>query len=806
MERSDMAPQRCLRIWVGLACLFFGPTAFAQPPSPKLADYFGFLPLELYKLDHRISNLQLKDLDGDKTQDVIVSNNGRSRIDLLLSTKKPEAEKTTRPFRKDPNELEYDRRMRLVSIPVNKALISVDTGEFNGDGKPDLVFYGTPPEVTILFNEGNGRFGNPKKINTGDAIERPGALAVGDLDQDGRDDFTLLAEKELIFVYQTAPGILTEPERVPHTAVNPWLIKTLDLDGDGARDLVIVDSESDHPIHVRFATDEKKLGPEQRFALEVPRAIAFGEIDGKPGTEIVVVENQSGRAKVLTLDQSAEDESNKRGRLAFFALPQGNERGRFLAVGDIDGDHGTDVVVTDPANAQVWLYLQTVHSGLGTGQTFPSLGNARTVRLVPQAGGAKSEVYVLSEQEKQIGRSLFENGRLTFPSPLSLTGDPVAFDVIVPDGGGQPEILYVVRARKAPGARSGEDSFEIRAMTRERSGNVVPKKWGEVESVALPGLTALPAAVKTLDVNQDGRADLIVFKDYGAPMLVLGEKDGPPRLFTGSLGPLSNAAPSGVSLMNLDGPAVIVAQNTYARRVVLDSGGRWNIKDQYNSGRNSAQIQGAAALDTDGDGTKELVLLDRATKSLLFLARKDGVYRPAGSLLVGNLNFAGMHVADLDGDGRNDLLLAGTDRFGVLQTGRKGQRLRTIATYESKRNETKLADVATGDVNGDGAPDAVFTDIGEQSLEIATFAGDPELLPAITFKLFERKTFQNVAEVIEPRDMVVGDVDGDSRADIVLIVHDRVVILRQDTGKSGGKPADQAHPKAKTASRPPRAS
>ena len=109
----------------------------------------------------------------------------------------------------------------------------------------------------------------------------------------------------------------------------------------------------------------------------------------------------------------------------------------------------------------------------------------------------------------------------------------------------------------------------------------------------------------------------------------------------------------------------------------------------------------AAALDTDGDGTKEVVLLDRATKSLLFLSLKDGVYRPSGSMMVGTINFTGLHVADLDGDGRDDLLIAGTDRFGVLQTGRKGERLKTIATYESKRNEAKLADLATGDVNAD---------------------------------------------------------------------------------------------------------
>ena len=73
--------------------------------------------------------------------------------------------------------------------------------------------------------------------------------------------------------------------------------------------------------------------------------------------------------------------------------------------------------------------------------------------------------------------------------------------------------------------------------------------------------------------------------------------------------------------------------------------------------------------------------------------------------------------------------------------------------------------------------------MAEQSLEIATYAGDPDLLPAITFKVFERKNFRNVGDTIEPRDMAIGDVDGDGRADIVLVIHDRVVVLRQDPGK-----------------------
>jgi hypothetical protein len=268
---------------IGVSAMLGAGSPGAEPPgnTPKLADYFGFQPLEIYKLERRIGNLVLTDLDGDKIHDIIVSNNGRSRIDLLLTTKKPAEAAEAQPFRKEVNPIEFDRRMRMVSIPVDKEVVSIATGDFNGDGKPDLAYYGTPAEVVILFNEGAGRFGDPKRINTGEAVAGPNVLAVGDLDQDGRADLALLAENDLILVYQTAPGILSEPERVPHTASNPRVLELVDLDGNGALDLIILDGESDHPIHVRFASDEKKLGPEQRFAVEGPRAIAFGQIDGQ---------------------------------------------------------------------------------------------------------------------------------------------------------------------------------------------------------------------------------------------------------------------------------------------------------------------------------------------------------------------------------------------------------------------------------------------------------------------------------------------------------------------------------------------
>jgi hypothetical protein len=768
--------------WMG-AVLVLGGAVLAGPvgPSragadePRLAEYFGFLPLEIYKLDPRINNLLLKDLDGDKICDVAVVNNGRSRIDLLLSGKAGDAAGAAE--KAEANQVPSDRRMRLRSLPVNKEVVSLQSGDFNGDGKADLVYYGTPSELIIVYNQGGGRFGNLRRITTGEAVESGTGLTVGDLNRDGRDDIALLTSGEVIAVFQGEGGKLAEPERLPHTAGNPRMLKATDLDGDGGDDLVILDGGNDDPVRVRFSAEGGRLGPEQRFDIETPRAIAYANLDGKPGSELLTIEGQSGRVKVFGLDEGNDDETEKRGRLIFYPLPRGDGRGRSLALGDLDGDGKQDVVVTDPANAQFLVYRQTPGAGLGTGRNFPGLVGGKTVRIADFRGDGKGEVIVLSEQEKQIGRSVLADGRLTFPSPLPLSGDPVALDVADLDGDKTPEVVYITK-----GKAEGSEAFTLRALRREMSGEFVPFRWGPEDSVAIKGLSGAPPALRVLDANRDGNVDILIFNAYGPPVLLLGRAGEPPAPAGGGLGPLAGVSPAGLTLAQLDGPALIVAQNTFARNLVLDKAGHWEVKDQYNTGRGSSQVAGAAAIDLDGDGKKEIALLDRNSKSLLFLELKEGVYRQNGTLSVGPIDFQGIHVADLDGDGRDDLLLAGTDKFGVVLTGRKGQRLKSLAGYESNREKARLADLVAGDVNGDGQPDVVLIDTAEHFVEITTYAGQSELDRALSFKVFEQKSLQDVDDLVEPRDLNLADVDGDGRQDLVLIVHDRVLIYRQDPG------------------------
>ena len=196
------------------------------------------------------------------------------------------------------NEAPSDRRMRLVSVPVNKEIVSLQAGDFDGDGRPDLAYYGNPAGIEILYNRGGGRFADVKKINTGEAVEGAGSLSVGDLDRDGRDDLALVTKDEILVIYQREKGKLAEPERLPHTLDNPRMVKAVDLDGNGVDDLVMLNGGPDDPIRVRFAVEGGRHGPEERFFIEPLRAYAFGQVDGKPGSELLTIENQSGRTRV----------------------------------------------------------------------------------------------------------------------------------------------------------------------------------------------------------------------------------------------------------------------------------------------------------------------------------------------------------------------------------------------------------------------------------------------------------------------------------------------------------------------------
>src|SRR5690606_3009208 len=107
-----------------------------------------------------------------------------------------------------------------------------------------------------------------------------------------------------------------------------------------------------------------ELGPELRFELRQPRGISLADIDGRPGKEVLCIDANTGRAKVLKVKRPAAEAGELAGQLVQYGFGAGSGRDRDMATGDLDGDGLTDVVVTDPESAQVIVFRQQEGHGL----------------------------------------------------------------------------------------------------------------------------------------------------------------------------------------------------------------------------------------------------------------------------------------------------------------------------------------------------------------------------------------------------------------------------------------------------------
>ncbi|HKF47519.1 MAG TPA: FG-GAP-like repeat-containing protein [Terracidiphilus sp.] len=118
------------------------------------------------------------------------------------------------------------------------------TGDFNGDGKTDLA-EAEGDSIVILLGNGDGTFNNSGSVQTGSG----GPIAVADFDGDGKLDLAVAAggqggtSESVIIFTGNGDGTFNPPTSIatnPATAVT-W-IQVADFNQDGTPDVVIADS------------------------------------------------------------------------------------------------------------------------------------------------------------------------------------------------------------------------------------------------------------------------------------------------------------------------------------------------------------------------------------------------------------------------------------------------------------------------------------------------------------------------------------------------------------------------------------
>lgn len=749
---------------------------------------FGFSGPETFPIDFQISNLRSADINGDGLNDIIVVNNARSRINVLINQtgKTNKADQARRVGSQDINELPPDSRFRIESIASEKRIAALVVADLNNDHRPDIAYYGEPKELVVQYNQGTNGWSAARRWPIEDGVLSPNALSTGDLNGDGLPDLVLLAENYIYFMAQQKDGTLAEPDKIPFAGL-VRSVQILDANGDGKDDLLLVNWDTPNPFRFRLQGSKGELGPEIHFAMPPIRSYTADDLDGDHKTEIITIAQNSGRAQISNFTRrDAEKISGNfaAGQFEIMPLNRTSKARRGVTWGDINGDELPDLIVAEPESGQLTVYLQTKEGTLAAGKVYSTLTGVSDIAVSDWDGDKRPEIFLLSSDERAVAVTRFDkDGKVAFPSVLPFEGKPLAMAIAPPAGksssndAAKPLLAVIL------------DQDGRRALvTRTASGDVKTLKLSE-------SFKSSPAAMGWHDVNHDGLNDLVILIPYEKIKILLQTKG---RNFE----EIDVQAPGGsmeqpwMAHADIDGDGkqeLLLPQRNFLRAVVLKPDGEgtngtnrtwtFSVREQINGAANNSRLIGAAALKNGTNTVPSLFLLDAERKVLTVSERNsNGVYQIMRNLPLPFTEFGDLVPVSLGEKTPNTVGFVGLNAAAWLSLRGKTWETAELDGYETPIRDARLNDVVTGDLNQDGRKDLVFLETAKNYLDLVIFDKASKLVPANRWPVFEERSFRGRrgGDTQEPREAVIADFTGDGKNDLGIIVHDRVLVYPQE--------------------------
>jgi hypothetical protein len=736
---------------------------------------------EVTRLDWNTRGLIVADFDGDGRNDLAVINNDRARIEILFQRAPGEAP-ALRPRRVATSRWEpevEDGRFEKFSLTTGITVHDLAAGDLNGNGLIDLVYTGDPDPLTIRYRSPSGDWDEKRVFDFGKPLTWLTSLRIADLNGNGRQDLLVLTQKELLVLRQQPDGQLGVPERYALAEENSYSLKVIDVDGDGRLDVVYLAPNRRDALRVRLQTAAGRFGPEIPFRIEPGRSTLQQVERGAGQTRaFAYVQNQTGMLEVFALvPESPEAGSARALKPRVFSTRTGARIAPAYAFGDFDGDGRLDLALSDAEGAQIFIYRQQPDGALAEASGFPSLSDGRAMAAADWTGDGRAEIFIASPKEQTLGVATFtREGRLSYPQPLPVSGKPVAVAAGPLRAGGPVAVAVAIEENR---------QRRIDILVRESDGNVV------VRSTIQPAnLRTDPAALRMVDANQNGRADLVLFVPFEPLRFLVQREDGTFHEISAEpgfrRGLVEGVEPSGFSLADVDGdgrPEMIVSGAGFARALRLDAAGALQVVDQFNARESSNEITAALVADLEGKGQRSIVMLDRKNEQFQLLRRGPaGVFEFVEAVPAGRIELLGAVQLDFNGDGRDDLFFLGRDRFWWLPGTAQDFRVESLFTYESDLREVRYGDVVMGDLNGTGRRDFVMIDPDRNLVEVLARGEGLTARSVLHFRVFEADPHvqRQRAATPEPRETLVADVTGDGREDLILLVHDRILVYPQE--------------------------
>jgi hypothetical protein len=636
----------------------------------------------------------------------------------------------------------------------------VVVGDFNGDGKPDLVvanegsfgdFY-TDSTIRLLLGKGDGTFQDAVKYGAAVGVA---SLAVGDFNGDGKLDLAAAYHGSerigggVLVLIGNGDGTIQKALKYD-AGVFPVSIAVGDFTGDGKPDLAVgnVDNTS-----VLLGKGDGTFQAAVNFDLR-SQALAVGDFNGDGKSDLVAVGTEFlpralAGARKSTIGTVSVMLGKGDGALQTVVNHGAGLYPSSVAVGDLNDDGIPDLAVGDFNGDNLSVLLG---NGDGTFRPIHVNPGAEAVALGDFNGDGKSDL-VLVDSSANIS-ILLNAGVATSPAPT--------FAQVGQFATGNDSRAVAV------GDFNGDNKPDLAVANATGDVALLMGKGDGTFAVAVKHEVGAPiSSVATGDFNGDGKLDLALAKfDSSSVSVLLGRGDGS---FQSPVNYGAGTNPNFVAVgdLNGDGQADLAVATSKGVAVLIGKGdGAFQAAVNYGAGLSPG---GVAVADFNGDGKLDLAVANFGDGEAnignlsVLLGKGDGTFQAAANYGAG-AGVRSVAVGDFNGDGTPDLAVADYGSYdptsGTLTNhgvsvllGRGDGTFRAAVTYEA---EAGARSVAVGDLDGDGKADLVVVSFDEHAVLLGK--GDGTFLKGINFRAR-----------LYPGSVALGDLNGDSKPDVVTI-------------------------------------
>ena len=458
-----------------------------------------------------------------------------------------------------------------------------------------------------------------------------------------------------------------------------------------------------------------------------------------------------------------------------------------FAPADVNGDGRTDLVAANDDAETFSVLLNTTAAGasmpsFAAQQVFAGGRGPMSPTMADLNGDGKPDLILANLQFDERAVSVFLNTTETGSATASFAAREVVGEGEAPflltaadlNGDGRSDLIY---------SHLDRDFVSVQLNTTE-PGAATPSFAAAQDFATEENANS----VKATDVNGDGRRDLVVSTGVGESISVLLNTTAagaaipsftPHRSFPVGINPrgvatgdLNGDGRPDLVAANLGTPGVSVLLNTTATGAMTPS----FAPESTITILPTALNQAVTVADLNGDGKPELIVTPmNGLVSVLLNTTAPGATTPSFSVLprlatglvpapIGG--WAGTAVADLNGDGRPDLIVPNrvADEAAVifLNTTVPGAATPSFAAAQDFTTGDAPSAIASADVNGDGRADLLVANEGDDQASVLLNT----TVPGAATPSFAAA--QDFATGDAPSAIASADVNGDGRADLLV--------------------------------------